>query len=357
MTASALTFKPIQRLNGNFFGVDETEVLYQDRNTGKQLNTFPNKKVLINRASGFGISIVKNNFLAVHHQDAFNLGKTLFEMMFGISPDIHKESINSKQTDYSVDFISEKCKIQFTQFGYRYLNPNDRDFRLASEDNMQGISNNGGMQSLSYIASNFKDEYHPFLRVSNYLREGNSFYIEMGYYRYRCSNGLMLGRKTQTTFRHSYYVPSFKLIQAAAMEQFLRHKHSFMYMAENLWKLLRVYVPKAKMRLISFDIFEKELLKKSLDERLRLQVVLNELIDKYVFEIGENLNAALNVATDFSKQLEGQKVSQSQIQNLASTWVARVTRNSFVIEKYWADLNGIEDRILSEHIEVEEEEN
>jgi hypothetical protein len=355
MTASALTFKPIQKLNENFFGIDETEVLYQNRNTGKQLTNFPNKKIIINTESGCGISIVKNNFLSVRHQEAFNLGVTLFEMLFGVSPDIHKESINIKKTDYSVDLISDKCKIQFTQFGYRYINPNDRDFRLASEDNLQDITNNDGMGSLPFIAPNFKDEYHPFLRVSNYLREGNSFYIEMGYYRYRCSNGMMLGKKTQTTFRHSYYVHSFKSIQAAAMEQFLRHKQSFMYMAQNLWKLLGVYVPKANMRLISFDIFEKELMKKSLDERLRLQLYLNDLINKYVLEIGENLNAALNVATDFSKHFEGYKVSKSYIQNLASIWVSRVTTKSFVLEKYFANLHGIEDRVLTERFELEEE--
>jgi CRISPR/Cas system-associated protein endoribonuclease Cas2 len=211
-------------------------------------------------------------------------------------------------------------------------------------------------RGLGFISENFRDQYHPFIRVSNYLREGNAFYIELGYYRYRCSNGMMLGRKTQTTFRHSYYVNSFKSIQIAVMEQFLRHKHSFMYMAENLWKLLLVYIPKAKMRLTSFDIFEKELLRRSIEERMELQLKLNELIDKYVLEIGENLNAALNVATDFSKLLEGNKVSQSHIQNLGSIWANRVSERSFNIEKYFADLSDIEERIMTHQINIEEEE-
>ncbi len=134
---------------------------------------------------------------------------------------------------------------------------------------------------------------------------------------------------------------------------FLRYKHEFLEMAEKLWRLLSIGIPKTQIRMVSFDIFEKELLKKNIEQRKKLQFRLNALVDKYVEEIGENLNAALNVATDFSKQLEGSRVSPSTVQTLATEWMDRVTKTNFNIHSYLEKLDGIEERIINT-IEVEE---
>ena len=166
---------------------------------------------------------------------------------------------------------------------------------------------------------------------------------------------MMLGRKTKMTFKHSYRVGSFRQIKESAIEQFLRYKERFMDMAAKLWRLLSIHVPKAQMRLVSFDIFEKELIKKSIAERKRLQGMLSDLIDKYVLEIGENLNAAINVATEFSKLLEGTRVSQSTIQNLTTIWISRATKKTFNIETYLKEIINIEEKVLNAK-EVEEEE-
>jgi hypothetical protein len=167
---------------------------------------------------------------------------------------------------------------------------------------------------------------------------------------------MMLGRKTKMTFKHSYYVGDFQIIKESAIDQFLKHKKSILNTAEKLWRLLSMPVPKAQMRLVSFDIFEKELIRKSITERKRLQMALNDLIDKYVYEIGENLNAALNVATDFSKLLEGNKVSESALQNLSAIWINRVTKNTFKIETYLDEIKDIEERVINTKETVKEEE-
>jgi hypothetical protein len=359
MTTTELNFRPIQRNKGCFFNIEETPVLYEDPLKKGNHRSYPDKKIIINNDINEGISIVKNGFLSVRHEEAFNLGITIFEMLFGVTPQIHKESLNSRTTDYNVDLISEKCKIVFDSRGYRYVdggaNENNSLIDTNRRDDNRNI-NDTHLRKRDIIAENFYDEYFPFIRVSNYLREGNSFYIEMGYYRYRCSNGMMLGRKTKMTFKHSYYGSNFQNIKEAAIDQFLRYKKSFLNMAEKLWRLLSIHVPKAQMRLVSFDIFEKELIKKSVSERKRLQRVLNDLIDKYVKEIGENLNAALNVATEFSKQLEGNRVSQSKIQNLSTIWISRVTKKTFNIEAYLNEINDIEERVLNAKEVVEQEE-
>lgn len=358
MTKTELNFQPIQRDKGCYFNIEETPVLYEDPIKKGNYRNYPDKKIIINNNINKGISIVKNGFLSVRHEEAYNLGLTIFEMLFGITPQIHKESLNSRTTDYNVDLISEKCKIVFDSRGYRYVNGRANENNSLMETNRRDDNRNINetpLRNREIIAENFYDEYFPFIRVSNYLRDGNSFYIEMGYYRYRCSNGLMLGRKTKTTFKHSYYVSDFQKIKEAAIDQFLRYKKSFLNMAEKLWRLLSIHVPKAQMRLVSFDIFEKELIKKSVSERKRLQIVLNDLIDKYVIEIGENLNAALNVATEFSKILEGNRVSKSTIQNLSTIWINRVTKKTFNIETYLNEINDIEERVLNAKEVVEEE--
>ena len=354
MPTTELTFRPIKKIKTHFFEINETPVRYEDPLDKKFFKYYPDKKIIINENLNEAISIVGSRFLPVKHEDAFDLGVTIFELMFGVTPQIHKEAINDRTTDYSVDLISEKCKIVFDSSGYRFIGSSEEKISRSSNSEFNTLDR--PKRHLNFIAEKYYDEYHPFIRVSNYLREGNSFYIELGYYRYRCSNGMMLGRKTKMTFRHSYRVYSFEQLKVAAIDNFLSYKKSFMNMAEKLWRLLSIHVPKAQMRLVSFDIFEKELIKKSVSERKRLQIVLNDLIDKYVKEIGENLNAALNVATEFSKLLEGNRVSQSTIQNLSTIWISRVSKKTFNIETYLNEINDIEGRVLNAKEVVEEEE-
>jgi hypothetical protein len=354
MRDEILSFIPAVQYNNCFFELDESPVLYYEHVNKTNIKVFPEKKVIINQNYNQGISIVPDRFLAVKHQDAFNLGVTIFELLFGVTPQIHKETINNSTTDYNVDLISEKCKIVFDRYGYRFFGAQEP--AEAGLFNQRETSPIDGERHLEYISHDFYDEYYPFIRVSNYLRTGISFCIEMGYYRYRCSNGLMMGRSTKMTFRCNYYKNSFQEIKEASIDQFLRYKTKFLDMANKLWKLLTIHVPTAEMRLISYDIFEKELLRKSITERKRLQVVLQDLINKYVREIGQNLNAALNVATEFSKLLTGHSVSPSYIQNLSSIWISKVIKDKFDVKNYLYEIRDLEDHILTAKQSVPEEE-
>jgi hypothetical protein len=350
--STALRFNGAKKTSQNFFSASETPVRYENPNLSKDFKFYHNRKVIINNNLNAGISIVYDEFTAIPHENAFDLGVHIFEMMFGVTPQIHREVMNNRTTDYSVDLISEKCKIVFDNEGFRYVN-------LAQLDNENFIDRpevNNNMRDVPrnrHIAKNFHDEYYPFIRVSNYLREGSSFRIELGYYRYRCSNGMMMGRTTKLTYTHNYKRTNWLELQQSAIDKFLRYKHEFLDMAEKLWRLLSIGIPKAQIRMVSFDIFEKELMKKNIEQRKKLQFSLNALVDKYVEEIGENLNAALNVATDFSKQLEGSRVSPSTLQTLATEWMNRSSRPSFNIHSYLEALEGIEERVI-DAVEIEE---
>jgi hypothetical protein len=280
------------------------------------------------------------------------LGVEIFEILFGITPEIHKEEINNRTTDYSVDLVSEDCKIVFDNNGYRFQGKTQNN--IIHVPNLSNTASNDNNQRLDFIVSNFHDEYHPFIRISNYLREGNSFYIEVGYYRSRCTNGMMFGRKTKMTFRNNYRVSHFELIRLSAKNHFSKSEKNFMQMAEQLWKLLTIHIPKAQFKLVTFDIYEKELIKKSINERSRLLENFNQLVEKYVMEIGENLNAALNAATEFSKQLEDNRVSKSTLQNLPTLWMKKVTKKTFNIRTYLNDIEDIEERVLNAKVRKDE---
>ena len=352
MRAEPLTSRPIQGVNKHFFRVSDTPVRYQDLIDPGIFKPFPGKKIIRNHSLNQGISIVGSGFLPVSHEEAFNLGVAVFELLFGITPQIHKERLSPTTTDYSVDLVSDECRILFSRQGYRYVGPGQR----SEEGNSQMLDGRNDHESLRpskisigsghHIVENYHDEYHPFIRVSNYLREGMPLSIELGYYRQRCTNGMMFDAMSRMTFTHPYEVADFQVIKGAALDHFSRYKRDFMTMAEKLWKLLLIHIPKAQIRYVAFDIFEKQIIQKSPAERRKLQAALSDLVDRYVAEIGENLNAALNVATEFSKLLEGKEVSQSTIQTLAATWADRVTSKAFDVHSYLTQISDIEERVM-----------
>jgi hypothetical protein len=165
-----------------------------------------------------------------------------------------------------------------------------------------------------------------------------------------------MGQRTKLTFVKSYLNTSLTRMRAQAFDQFALHKTHFMDMAEKLWRLLSMPISRAQIRLVSFDIFQKEIIKKNMADRQKLQLTLNDLVDKYVSEIGENLNAALNVATEFSKLLEGHRIHLSNLQTMATQWMEKVTKKRFDLDRYLRNLKGIEERVLhAQEIEEPEE--
>lgn len=348
MRTEPLTSRPIPVVNKHFFEVSETPVRYRDIIDEGIFKRYPGKKIIRNHNLNQGISLVNSAFLPVSHAEAFNIGVVVFELLFGITPTIHKEALSAETTDYSVDLVSDSCRILFDKWGYRYDNVNQLGKAITKREQMERGENiaPGRLAPLDdyrqYIVESYRDEYHPFIRVSNYLREGASFSIELGYYRHRCTNGVMYDSTSKMTFKHPYDVANVGLIKGAALDHFMKYKDNFMTMAEKLWRLLQIHIPKAQLRLVTFDIFAKQLGKKSPEERRALHAELSDLVDKYVKEIGENMNAAVNVATEFSKLLEGTDVSQSAIQSAVGKWIDRFARVGFDIDGYLEHIRDIE---------------
>jgi hypothetical protein len=324
MTTTALTLQKKQN-SAAFFTINTKSVLFEDVAKPELKKVFRGKKIIINTQTGDGLSIVSEKHQPVSHRDAYLLGRDIFRQLFKCTPDIYKEELNTSTTDYCVDLVNEKCKIVMTSSGIEYHTPSED--HLQVEYITQHINlHDDTYLDLSIVNNNFRDEYYPFVRVTNYLRSHQLFVIEVGYYRWKCSNGLMFGRKTESTFEHSYICPGIGYITLMAENHFHRYDRHFLTNAIELWSLLKTYVPKTDMKLLVMQLFEEDLYRLKLAERLSVMNQLNILVEKYVLEIGENANAMINVATDLLKLLPCNRVSPSYLQAAVGEWMKRIPR-------------------------------
>lgn len=307
-----------------FFNVLTTPVLYDDRTGRNNIVSFPSKKVIIDDSEHRGISIVRKGFYVVAHEEAMQLGSRIFQEIFGVIPSIHQHHLNGTKTDYSVDLVSDECKIVIDRDGYHYHNPYRDDYRVDLFQSERVLPMNDVR-----IPKSFKDVYHPFIRVSNFLRHGVSMVIQMGYYRSRCSNGLLFDLSLPLRFTHSYFVTTFAKIELDALRYFKLNQRYMFTMAEQLWKLMYLPVSRDIMGVITYDLFQPQLEALPHKKQKKMLLDLGRLVEKYSTELGENMNAAINVATDFSKLLGNGQTTQSVVQRIAGEWMHRVTNERF----------------------------
>jgi iron-sulfur cluster repair protein YtfE (RIC family) len=107
---------------------------------------------------------------------------------------------------------------------------------------------------------------------------------------------------------------------------------------------------------VAMDIFVAVLMSKKMAERESILACIPELVTKYALEIGENMNAAFNVATDLLKVIRQKSFSSLRSEEACSAWLNRVTRKSFMLSDYLQHIDGIEERLLTEQVEEVEEE-
>ena len=157
------------------------------------------------------------------------------------------------------------------------------------------------------------------------------------------------------TFRHSYLVDDFSVIREAAMKRLEFYEENVLQMAQKLWMLLSMPLTQDQMGEVAMDIFAAVLQSKKMAERELILESIPGLVTKYALEIGENMNAAFNVATDLSKVIRQKSFSAVRNEEACAAWLTRVTRKSFSLIDYLKQIQGIEERLLTEQEEEVEE--
>ena len=198
------------------------------------------------------------------------------------------------------------------------------------------------------VPDHFEDFYHPFVRVHNHLREQAGFTIEMGYYRSRCSNGVMFGTRNAMIYRTNYHVVNNAAeLERDAVHYFMNKKSSMFNVMGDLFKTLSMPVSKADMHLITLSVFKEKFLAMEKTTRKAEYEVLLSIASHYADEIGCNMNAAMNVATEYAQRLYGNGRVVSGIQKMPSMLLRKIGSGGIRTQSLIRRLRSEEQYILN----------
>lgn len=352
MAVQPIQFFPSVEKKDFFFNVSEEHVFVGD--SVHHAQRWRGHKALFKADLNEPISLVSHRFFVINHQQAHELGQRVFMELFGVAPLLNKQTISAEGTEYLAEFVHDQVYLEFDQTGYRLHGGNDllsielgdnRRF-YRSEMDIHRTMNSISPQPL--IAKGFRDQYHPFIRVINYLREGKSFSIELGYYRSRCCNGLLFGSRTSMAFRRSYLSPSIHQVEVDAVHYFQSRRRDVMNLGQSLFRLLITHCAPEHLHLVAMDIFQKQWQRANVDQRKAYLQYAKVLAKKYLEEIGCNVNAALNVATEFAQFTASRLHTTWSLQRLCSDWVKRTSKTGFDFERYFDRLTKMEATLLND---------
>lgn len=291
--------------------------------------TMQGKFALVNQFTQEGISIVDANFTVIEHAEALKLGMDIFQHTFGKLPQIHRLSSSMNGTEFSVDLIHPACKYVLNRHG---VYSTFSEARIGYDTPfLRDTSENIRMNRRDEPVFNkeISDEYFPFVRVSNYLKKNRSFTIEMGYYRYKCSNGMLMGKRTRYTFRSSYANTSLLRIHEGAFHYFRNIKQRLIKPLETMWNLLQTPLAYDQLHLPAVQMFYDDLKREPYEKRLAAINYMMHLRSRYVAEIGLNFNAAMNIATDLSHHIYGDTFALNRSQSITGAWMSYFKSKNF----------------------------
>ncbi|MFM7309854.1 MAG: hypothetical protein ACKOZY_04545 [Flavobacteriales bacterium] len=351
MAVQPIQFLPAVHQRDYFFPVSEQNVFVGD--SVQHAQRWREHKALFNADLNEPIALVSKRFHVFTHEQAHQLGERIFKQLFAHQPVINKQSLSSDTTDYLVEFVHDGVYIEFSASGYRFHGGDDRMHMEMGDRLMHRQSEsllghrNERVPSTNVIATNFIDRYHPFIRVNNHLAGGKSFTIELGYYRARCCNGLLYGSRNAMTFRRSYLSTAFPSVEADALFYFSHRRIQFMGLASQLYKLLLIPCPADQLHLIALDIYRGYFQRWNRRQCQDYRDVLIRLADKYRQEIGCNVNAALNVATEFAQYLCHSRYMAMKLQRDCSEWLMKKNRTGYHFSRYLQHMADIEEELVA----------
>jgi len=309
-----------------------------------------NKYAIINAQTMEGISIVDESFTAIRHEDAMKIGMEIFANTFGKSPEIHRISSSQNGTEFSVDLIHPSCKFTLSSKGVISSFSDDRVGYDSPE--LRDLSRERPIaRGRQMFNVDIYDEYYPFIRVSNFLKRGRCFTIEMGYYRYKCSNGMLMGLRTKYTFKRNYSNTSLLNLQEEAFHYFRNIRPQLIKPLETMWNLLRTPLSFDQLHLPAVQMFYDDLRRESFNRRRNAVEFMMHLRTKYAEEIGLNYNAAMNIATDLSHFLYGETMNLNRSQSMTGAWLSYFKSKRFNPETFVHDASVNLEKLMKEESE------
>ena len=190
------------------------------------------------------------------------------------------------------------------------------------------------------------DFWKPYLRITNSYNRTYALNFELGFYRWICKNGLMMGKQSiDFKFTHSKRVNDYKISFRLRAGDFAALEAQFM---ANVVNLQRYHVPRQFMWPLFYKAFDfaipNDLSRVEKDREsvfARRKASVAALTSKYFGELGENGYAAINVLTDYATRPEAEKFKEGRVngfQRLCGEWmsnfVTQIEDRSFQFKDY-----------------------
>lgn len=256
------------------------------------------------------LSVVTRNYRLITNEEACERGRQVFREVFGL-----------------IDMDEMQC--------FNIVMPRTRSFC-----HIDLIHKNSDFDAWK------NDSWTPFLRITNSYNRTKLLKFELGFCRWICKNGLIMGSKSvELSYTHSKN-------EREKIERFAENigdiKQLEARFIENLVQLKRYHVPKGLMFPLLLKVFDIKLPdpEKGANGYKRITAIkrhTEKLVNQYFSELGENAYSALNVLTDFATRPVGFISPASQVNSLqaqSSSWmedfIHQIESRSFTFEKYLA---------------------
>lgn len=266
----------------------------------------PNHKVIMRQDNKQVLGIVSSRYKIYTHALAYELGCELFQTVFGLNPELFKVDVNKLGSYCHIDLLNENNKIDIK----------------------------GGQKNLfnEWEEGQFRDIYYPFLRISNSYNRTLSMRFTLGFYRWKCSNGLLMGydKLADITISHStsYSDAREKVFKKAAGIN--KRTREFKQFIENTRKLT---VPKELLEVVVLDMLDKQYDSTKTPELIKIKKIISKSVPRYIDQLGETALTAINIATDYIKYIENTS-NVNVLQSKPLQWGMKLSKPGFKMDEY-----------------------
>jgi hypothetical protein len=296
------------------FPIQVSDVYYKHLGQPDKLQD-PDHKAIIRGDSGEVLGMVGSKYEVITHSEAYRLGRSLFKEVFGSRPTVFKVDMNNKGSYCHVDLLNPKERISIK-----------------------------GIQKARDYKSSINEEYYPFIRISNSYNHTFALRYNLGFYRWKCANGLLMGAGTlgDIVISHDRPLEESEWYVMDAAEEFAKQINEF---DEYVRRAGSIHIPKELLEVVTMDMLDRRY---GLDQKpklLKMSEVLRGTVPAYAAELGESALAAINIATDYIKTVENTQTVNS-LQSRAMDWGMKVTGENFNMASYLNELRTYKERVI-----------
>jgi len=296
------------------FPIEISNVYYDHYGSRKQKHD-NSHKALVRGDTGEVLGLVGTKYEVIRHWEAYELGQQLFKKVFGSEPEVFKVDMNRKGSYCHVDILNPRERIVI------------KDLQKAGRSN-----------------DKIREEYFPFIRISNSYNHSFALRYHLGFYRWKCSNGLLMGQDMLGDIVISHDKPlheseSYVMDAAASFAELVGRFDNYIRRAG------KIQIPKELLEVVTLDVLDKQYGVDQLPRLLKMTEVLRGAIPAYADELGTSALAAINIATDYIKTIENTHTVNS-LQTKAMDWGLRITENGFALNDYLKDQKTYKESVL-----------